>query len=68
MAKHFSGALKGGKRAHVLFENLLGNRVAADYRVGSLGKRRAVESVNMAREVIQAIEDELVRRGAIPRG
>lgn len=52
---------------HKLFEDLLGERVAADYRAASVGERRARESVDNAGAFIRGIEDELVRRGAITR-
>ena len=68
LARHVSLKLRGGKKAHELFEELLSTRVAGDYRVGSLGSQRAVKSVKIATELIQAIEDELVKRGVITRG
>ena len=68
LARYFAPKLRGKKRAHELFWELLGTRIAGDYRVGSLGSQRAVNSVKIAKELIQMIEDELVRLGAIPHG
>ncbi len=65
LSRHFRTTVKGGKRMHKVLEDLLGERVAADYRAASVGERRARQSVNNAREFIREINDELVRQGAI---
>jgi len=68
LSRHFRAiVVKGGKRLHKSFEDLLSERIAADYRAASVGERRARESVENAGEFIRGIEEELVRRGAIRR-